>query len=114
MERTFEFIDAWFKMQTEFVGTLAGLQKDFLDNFIESSKKIQQTFLGAAGEGLPGKQMTDYYDMWFSTAVNSSRAFTDQIIKMQETWKASVNRQLDSGREMFRSFAENSVRSGKT
>lgn len=108
MEKTFELYNTWFKMQKEFIDTWANAQKDFVDNLIEASKKLQESFLeaGSMREGVPGKELLNFYTNWFNTIITSSRSFTDEVIKMQETWKSSLQKQMETSRDMIRNFTE--------
>jgi hypothetical protein len=108
MEKVFEIFETWFKMQWEFADNWANIQKDIIDNLIESSKRFREPILkgGTAQESLPGRQVLDFYNAWFGMMVSSSRAFTDRVIEIQDTWKASVLKQADAGREFLGSISK--------
>ena len=108
MEKAVEIFETWFKLQKEFMENWTKSQKEFMENWIESSKKLQESFMGFDGskEGTPGKEMLKMYNTWFNTMVNSSKIFTDEAIKIQETWKTSVEKQMEMSKEMFKNFPE--------
>jgi len=108
MEKAAEILETWFKSQREFMENWTKSQKEFMENWTESSKKLQESFLNldALKEGMPGKEMFTMYNSWFNTMVNSSKIFTDEAIKIQDTWKTSVEKQMEMSQEMFKKFPE--------
>ena len=108
MEKAVEIFETWFKLQKEFMENWTKSQKEFMENWIESSKKLQESFMGFDGskEGTPGKEMLKMYNTCFNTMVNSSKIFTDEAIKIQETWKTSVEKHMEMSKEMFKNFPE--------
>ena len=106
MEKGLEFFDSWVKSQKEFLETWLKSQKDFLTNWTESMKKMQEslTNLGVSQEG-PGKEMGNLFSALFTNMTNSAKAFSDEALKMQETWKITVEKQMEMGREMARNFS---------
>ncbi len=111
-----EIFESWFKLQKEFMENWMKSQKEFMENWTEASKKLQESFLnlGGAKEGLPGHEMLGAYNTWLNTMMDSSKIFTDEAIKIQETWKTSVEKQMEMSKEMFKNFSEFSKqRAGK-
>lgn len=106
MEKGLEFFDAWVKSQKEFLETWLQSQKEFLANWSESIKKLQESFvnMGSSQEG-PGKEMADLFNSWFTTMVNSSKVFSDEAVKIQETWKNTFEKQMEMSREMVKNLS---------
>jgi hypothetical protein len=108
MEKAFEFFDEWLKSQRDFLEQWVKTQKEFMENWTEATKKLQEAFFSQMGshEGPAGKEMIDLYTTWVNTMVNSSKVFTDEAIKIQETWKNTVEKQMEISKEMAKSFSE--------
>ena len=106
MEKMIEFVDAMMKSQKEFMESWVSAQKDFMENWIETTKKIQETLLSAGGaqEGTT-KETLNLYRSWLATMANSSKVFTDEAGKVQETWKNSVEKQMEMSREMVKNIS---------
>jgi hypothetical protein len=107
MEKGLEFFDSWVKSQKEFLETWLKSQKDFLTNWTESMKKLQESFtnLGVSQEG-PGKEMVSLFNALFNNMANSAKVFSDEAMKMQETWKITVEKQMEMSREMVKNFSQ--------
>ncbi len=107
MEKGLEFFDAWVKSQKEFLETWSKSQTEFLTNWNESTKKLQETFvnLGTGQEGR-GKEMTDLFSSLFNNMASSTKIFSDEAVKMQETWKGTVEKQMEMSREMVKNFSQ--------
>ena len=106
MEKGIDFFDAWVKSQKEFLDHWMKSQKEFMENWMASVEKLQQGFSGFGGtpEGMPVKGMVDFYNSWFTTMMNSSKTFTDEAVKVQETWKDTVEKQMEMSREMAKNY----------
>jgi hypothetical protein len=107
MEKGLEFFDAWVKSQKEFLETWSKSQTEFLTNWNESTKKLQETFvnLGTSQEGR-GKEMTDLFSSLFNNMASSTKIFSDEAVKMQETWKGTVEKQMEMSRDMVKNFSQ--------
>lgn len=107
MDRIIQFFDSWLKTQKDFTETLVRSQKEFVDSWVEATKKMQESFLntGGAQEGTVNETM-NVYKSWLTTVANSSKVFTDQAARIQETWKNAVEKQMDVSREMTNNFSE--------
>jgi hypothetical protein len=107
MEKGLEFFDAWVKSQKAFLETWSESQEEFLTNWNESTKKLQETFvnLGTAQEG-PAKEMTGLFSSLFNNMANSTKFFTNEAMKIQETWKGTVEKQMEMSREMVKNFSQ--------
>ncbi len=106
-DRLIEFFDSWMKTQKDILDTWIRSQKEFVDNWVEATKKMQESFLntGGAQEGTINENL-NVYRSWLTTMANSSKVFTDQAGRIQDTWKNAVEKQMDMGREMASHFAE--------
>jgi hypothetical protein len=107
MEKAFEFFDGWVKSQKDFLENWVKSQKEFMENWTEATKKLQEAFLGQRGfqEGAAGKETIELYRAWVDTMVNSSKVFTDEAIKIQETWKNTVEKQMEMSKEMVKKYS---------
>ena len=107
MDKMNELFDAWMKSQKDLMDSSMKTQKDFMDNWVEAAKKMQETFLNMAvpQEG-PMKEPLTMYKSWFTTIANSSKVFTDEAGRLQETWKSAVEKQMDMSREAVKNFSE--------
>ena len=107
MEKGLEFFDAWVKSQKEFLDTWLKSQKEFQTNWAESMKKLQESFatLGASQDG-PGKEMTNLFNSLFNNMTTSAKVFSDEALKMQETWKITIEKQMEMSKEMVKNFSQ--------
>jgi hypothetical protein len=107
MEKGLEFFDAYVNSQKEFVETWSKSQKEILTHWNESTKKLQESFvtLGIAQED-PVKEATNLFNSLFNTVSNSTKAFSDEAVKMQETFKGTVEKQIETSREMVKNFSQ--------
>lgn len=114
MEKPLEFFDAWVKNQKDFMENWTKSQKKFLENWAEATKKLQESFLSLGGpqEG-PMKEISNYYNSWINTMVSSSKTFTDEAVKIQETWKNNIEKQMEMTREMVKNYLEPFKQGGK-
>ncbi|MGD0281473.1 MAG: hypothetical protein ABSB95_03830 [Dissulfurispiraceae bacterium] len=107
MEQLNEFVDSWVKSQKEFMENWVKSQKEFMENWTASIKKLQESFtnLGGSQEG-PGKEILSLYNSWLTTMLNSSKVFTVEAEKVQETWKNTIENQMSMSTEMVKNFSE--------
>ena len=107
MEKGLDFFDAGVISQQEFLETWSKNQKDFLKHWNESIKKLQESFvkLGTSQDGR-GKEMTDLFASLFNNVANSTKVFSDEAVKIQETWKDTVEKQVEMNREMVKNFSQ--------
>jgi hypothetical protein len=106
MDKMMEFIEALMKSQKEFMESWVTAQKEFMENWIDTTKKIQETVLsmGGAQEGT-AKETLNLYKSWISTAMDTSKVFNTEAGKVQETWKNTVEKQMDMIREMLKNLS---------
>ncbi len=106
MEKGLDFFDTWVKSQREFLDNWMKSQKEFMENWMESVEKLRQVFPvpGGSPEGMPAKGMIDFYNSWLTTMISSSKTFTDEAVKVQETWKDTVEKQMEMSREMAKNY----------
>ncbi len=107
-KKSAEFIETWAKLQKDFMDNWTKSQKEFMENWLEAAKKMQESFLSLEPKqtGMPGKDMVNMYNTWFNTMVNSSKTFTDEAMKVQETWKTAVEKQMSMGKDLFKGFPD--------
>ena len=107
MDKVLEFVDAWMKSQKEFMENWVKAQKEFMENWLEATKKMQESFLKmGAPQERTAKETQDLYKSWLTTMVNSSKVFTDEAGRVQETWRNTVEKQMEMSREVVKNFSE--------
>ena len=106
-EKVMELVDGWMKTQKEFMENWLKSQKAFMANWTEATQRLQESLasMGSTQEG-PAKDMFGIYNTWITTIVNSSRVFADEAGKVQETWKNTIEKQMEMSREMVKGFTE--------
>jgi len=107
MDKAMELVDSWMKAQKEFMDNWVKAQKEGVEHWTEATRKLQDSLLSLGGtqEG-PLKEMLGLYNNWLTTMVNSAKSFADESGKMQETWKSTVEKQMEMSREMVQKLAE--------
>ena len=103
MEKGPEFFDAWVKSQKEFLENWSRSQEAFMANYTESMKTLQESLKNIEGsqEG-PMKEMLNQFNPLFDTMVSSSKVFSDEAVKIQETWKSTVEKQMEMCQDMLK------------
>ncbi len=107
-KKNVEFFEGWLKMQKDFIENVTKCQKEFIENWLEATRKMQELVfrMGGAQAPAPGKEMFSLYNTWFNTMVNSAKSFTDETMKIQESWNSSLEKQAAMGREMMKGFSD--------
>jgi hypothetical protein len=107
MKKGAELFDAWAKTATDFLEIGMKMQKQLLEDWTEATETLQETSanLGGEPEGAPGKGLFSLYTSWVTTMFGASKVLTNEIIKMQETWKHSLANQIEMGREITKNWA---------
>jgi hypothetical protein len=108
MDKAMEIVDSWMKSQKEFMDGLMRSQKSAVEQWAEATKKMQETLVDLAGANAPApvKELQALYSSWLTTMVNSAKSFADESTKMQETWKGTVEKQMDMTREMVAKLSD--------
>jgi hypothetical protein len=92
MEKTPEFYNTWLESQKDFLDKLLSSQRELTDNWIEAMKKIGT---------MPGSQQGfTLFSLWFTTMLNSTKAFTEGITNLQNTWKTMIKQQIEVSKEI--------------
>ncbi len=107
MDKVLEFVDAWMGSQKEFMESWVSSQKQFMDNWTMATKIIRDSLLRAGGppEGKT-KEIMELYQSALMSLVDSSKVLSHEAEKIQETWKNTVEKQMDMSREMVKNFSE--------
>ena len=50
--------------------------------------------------------MAKLFNTWFTSVVNSSELFNDQVLKMQQAWEKALEIQLEQSKELVKGFSE--------
>jgi len=108
MEKLLEFVDALVKSQKEFIENWVKYQKEFMVNWTEATKVMQESLVTIGGPQQEGttKEMLNLYKSALTTIVDSSKVLTDEAGRIQETWKNTVEKQMDMSREMVKNFSD--------
>ena len=84
MEKLNEFADSWVKSQ-----------KEFMENWTESIKKLQASFMNMGGsQDGPTKEIFSLYNPWLTAMLNASKVFTGESEKTQDTWEKTVENKM--------------------
>ncbi len=107
MEKLTEFTDSLVKSQKELMESWVKSQKELMQNWTDSIKKMQEFFanMGGSQDG-PTKEILSLYNSYLTTMVNSSKAFSAETEKIQETWKNTLENQMEMGKGMVNNFSE--------
>lgn len=107
MDKVLEFVDAWMRSQKEFMESWVNSQKQFMDNWTVATKIIRDSLLRSGGppEGKT-KEIMELYQSALMSLVDSSKVLTTEAEKIQETWKNTVEKQMDMSKEMAKNFSE--------
>jgi hypothetical protein len=113
MAKEFEILDSLVQSQKEFMETWMNTQKELWERMAESTRKMQDAMLGplcsTPFQGRTGemgdpqatqKEAFNIYNTMVDTMVNTSKVYTDQVIKMQEAWRHTIDKQMEIGRRM--------------
>jgi hypothetical protein len=92
MEKTSEFYTTWLDSQKVFLDKLLISQKELTDNWIEALKKIATMPDSEHGFTL--------FSVWFTTMLNSMKAFTEGIANLQDTWKTMLKQQMEVSKKI--------------
>jgi hypothetical protein len=71
-------------------------------------KKTQEAFLTTAGhyDNPQSKEVIKLFNTWFDSVFNSSELFNDQVLKVQETWKQTLEAQIEQSQALAKGFAD--------
>ena len=107
MDKMMELVDSWIKSQKELLNNCAQSQKEGVEGWLDATKKMQESLMNMGGsqEG-PAKEALTLYNSWLTTMVTSAKAFSDESGKIQETWKSTVEKQMEMTREMVQKLAD--------
>jgi hypothetical protein len=107
MEQVMENVDAWMKTQKDYMENWAKSQKEMMGSWSNGTKKFQESLSTMSGFQVgPAKEMITLYNSWLTTMVNSSNNFTQELEKMQEAWKNTVEEQMGISREIVKKMVE--------
>ena len=114
MEKTFEFFDTWLKSQKDFLNNWLRSHRQLMDNWLDSTMKIRAS-LGALAGGKGGSQeLVNLFNSWFNTMLISSETFTQGITNLQNVWMATIDKQIEIGKEIARLFFDLFPKGGDT
>jgi hypothetical protein len=99
MERASDFFDAWLK-----------LQRGFIENWLETTKKIQQSFSNTTGFYAGPPQFPDFFNPWFTIMLNTSKAFTEWVVNLQNLWRTMIEKQMEISKEITEQFFKSVIK----
>jgi hypothetical protein len=102
MDKQLEMFDAWMQSQKEFMETLTKAQMGFWESMNDSAKKMQETFLCAAiphSQQEPGAaEALGLINKMTEGMVASSKNYIDEVMRMQEALRHTIDKQMEMGR----------------
>jgi hypothetical protein len=105
MDKMMEFIDTFMRSQKEFMESWVTAQKEFMEKWIETTRRMQESVISMGGSQEGASEETlKLYGSWTSAAADALKAFTSEAGKIQETWKDTVEKQMDMTNEMVKNF----------
>jgi hypothetical protein len=108
MESQLDYFDAWTNTHKAFIGNILNAQKELRSLWIDSVQKMQDSFSQMPGvqENPQAKEALNLYNPWFSTMLNTTKAISDEALKVQETLNSSIEKQIEISRELVSSLSE--------
>jgi hypothetical protein len=108
METQLDYFDNWANAQKAFMGNLLNAQKEVRSQWLDSVQKVQDSIgkLPGVQDNPQAREALNLYNTWFSTMLNTTKALGDEALKVQETLNASIEKQIDMGRELAGSLSE--------
>jgi hypothetical protein len=108
MNKATEIVDTWMKTQKEFMDGWMKSQKSAVEQWAEATKKMQDSLANLAGANVPApmKELQALSASWLATMANSAKSFADESAKMQETWRGTVEKQMEMTREMVTKLSD--------
>jgi hypothetical protein len=107
MKKGAELFDAWSKTVADFLEIGMKMQKQLLEDWTDAAETLRETSANTGGEreGAQGKGLFSLYISGVSIMFGASKVLTNEIIKMQETWKHALANQIEMGREIAKHWA---------
>jgi len=107
MEKVMEIVDSWVASQKDVMDNWAKSQSQAVNAWADATKKMQDTLAGMAPtQDGPAREIFNLYNTWLSSMVNNSTTFADESARLQDSWKANVERQMDMGRDLAGKIVE--------
>ena len=108
METQLDYFDAWTNTQKAFVANILNAQKELRSQWMASVQNMQDSISQLPGvqENPQAKEALNLYNPWFNTMLNTTKALDDEALKVQETLNASIQKQIEIGRELVSSLSE--------
>jgi hypothetical protein len=99
------FLTSWLKSQRDLLENWGKSQREFLETWMQSTKNFQQAFLDMA-ELKEGSEASKFLESWFSTFTESCKNLANEMNNIQDTWKTTVEKQMETSGEMAKKFFE--------
>lgn len=108
MESQLDYFDAWTNNQKALMGNMLNAQKEMRSQWLDSVQKVQESISKLPGvqDNPQAKEALNVYNTWFNTMLSTTKALGDEALKVQETLNASIEKQIEMGREMVSSLSE--------
>jgi len=75
-----------------------------MDIWFDSIEKIQMSFSTMAGSKGVSPQIIELFNSWFATMLNSTKAFNEGILNLQNAWKTMIEKQMEMSKEIAKHF----------
>ncbi|HXX53789.1 MAG TPA: hypothetical protein VEI28_04380 [Thermodesulfovibrionales bacterium] len=105
LEKGPDVLNSWLKSQGDVLEHWEKSQKDFLERWMESTRNFQQIFLDM-GNLREGSEASALFNSWFSAFIGSCRTLTDEMEHIMDAWERTVEKQMETSREMAIKFFE--------
>jgi len=99
------FLTSWLKSQRDLLENWGKSQREFLETRMQSTKNFQQAFLDMA-ELKEGSEASKFFESWFSTFTESCKNLANEMNNIQDIWKTTVEKQMETSGEMAKKFFE--------
>ncbi len=108
METQLDYFDACTNAQKAFIENMLNAQQQLRSQWMDSVQKLQDTVNQLPGiqDNPQAKEALKFYNPWFSTMLNTTKALGDDALKVQETLNSSIEKQIEISRELVSSLSE--------
>lgn len=108
MEKQLEYFDVVANNQKQVLNNMVSVQNDLRNQWLDSLGKVQDavTKLPGLPDTSQAKEAKNYFTTWFDNMLNSTQAFSEEVLKTQENWINAYEKQVAINREVFKNFID--------
>jgi hypothetical protein len=108
MDSGFEFFDTWVKTQKGFLETSLKTQESLRDQWLETLRKSQASFLNASGEveNPQAAELLKLVNTWIGAVIHSSEQLNAEVLRLQKTWGTSIETQIEQSKDLVKALSE--------